>query len=79
MFFEKFEDTVRENEIIAEAVEAGQWDRVIDYVNREVFDKPEGVLHPRQAAQGRRRGPPSDAARDSGEDLRPHPALQVQG
>jgi len=41
MFFEKFEDTVRDNGIIATAVEAGQWDRVIDYVNREVFDKPE--------------------------------------
>ncbi|MEK6551610.1 MAG: DEAD/DEAH box helicase family protein, partial [Pseudomonadota bacterium] len=41
MFFERFEDTVRENETIAAAVEAGQWDRVIDYVNREVFDKPE--------------------------------------
>lgn len=41
MFFERFEDVVRENETIAEAVEAGQWDRVIDYVNREVFDKPE--------------------------------------
>jgi type I restriction enzyme R subunit len=41
MFFEKFEDTVRENETIASAVEAGQWDRVIDYVNREVFNKPE--------------------------------------
>ncbi len=41
MFFEKFEDTVRENETIAKAIEAGQWDRVIDYVNREVFDKPE--------------------------------------
>lgn len=41
MFFEKFEDTVRENETIARAVEAGQWDRVIDYVNREVFDKPD--------------------------------------
>ncbi len=41
MFFEKFEDSVRENETIAKAVEAGQWDRVIDYVNREVFDKPE--------------------------------------
>jgi type I restriction enzyme R subunit len=27
--------------VIAAAVEAGQWDRVIDYVNREVFDKPE--------------------------------------
>ncbi|RPI61332.1 MAG: DEAD/DEAH box helicase, partial [Planctomycetaceae bacterium] len=41
MFFEKFEDTVRENELIAAAVESGHWDRVIDYVNREVFDKPE--------------------------------------
>ena len=40
MFYEKFEDTVRENAAIVEAVEAGQWDRVIDYVNREVFDKP---------------------------------------
>ena len=41
MFFENFEDTVRKNETIAAAVEAGHWDRVIDYVNREVFDKPE--------------------------------------
>jgi len=41
MFFERFEGTVRENETIAKAVEAGQWDHVIDYVNREVFDKPE--------------------------------------
>jgi len=41
MFFEKFEDTVRENDFIAKSVEIGQWDRVIDYVNREVFEKPE--------------------------------------
>ena len=41
MFFEKFEDAVRENETIVKAVEGGQWDRVIDYVNREVFDKPD--------------------------------------
>ena len=40
MFYEKFEDTVRENAAIVEAVEAGQWDKVIDYVNREVFNKP---------------------------------------
>jgi type I restriction enzyme R subunit len=40
MFYEKFEDAVRENPTIVEAVEAGQWDRVMDYVNREVFDKP---------------------------------------
>ena len=41
MFFEKFEDTVREDVTITAAIEAGQWDRVIDYVNREIFDKPE--------------------------------------
>ena len=40
MFFKQFEDSVRDNATIADAVEAGQWDRVIDYVNREVFDKP---------------------------------------
>jgi len=26
---------------VADAVESGQWDRVIDYVNKEIFDKPE--------------------------------------
>ena len=41
MFFERFEDAVRDNATIASAIEAGQWDRVIDYVNREVFDRPE--------------------------------------
>ena len=39
MFFQKFEDTVRHDATISAAIEAGQWDRVIDYVNREVFDK----------------------------------------
>jgi type I restriction enzyme R subunit len=41
MFFERFEGTVRENDFIVAAVEAGKWDRVIDYVNRELFDKPD--------------------------------------
>lgn len=41
MFFEKFEDVIRANDSVASAVESGQWDHVIDYVNREVFDKPE--------------------------------------
>ncbi len=40
LFYEKFEETVRDNPVIAAAVEGGQWDRVIDYVNHEVFDKP---------------------------------------
>ena len=39
-FYAKFEDVVRENDFIAASVEAGQWDRVIDYVNKEVFDQP---------------------------------------
>ena len=41
MFFDRFADTVREDETIVKAVGAGQWDRVINYVNREVFDQPE--------------------------------------
>jgi type I restriction enzyme R subunit len=40
MFFTRFETTVRENPIIAASVEAGDWNHVIDYVNREVFNKP---------------------------------------
>ena len=41
MLFDRFADTVRADQNIAAAVEAGQWDRVIEYVNHEVFDKPE--------------------------------------
>lgn len=41
MFFNGFADEVRADKIIAAAVEAGQWDKVIDYVNREIFNKPE--------------------------------------
>ena len=37
MPFETFKDALRENETVAKAVEAGQWDRVIEYVNRETF------------------------------------------
>ena len=40
MLFEKFADMVRADVTVVQAVEAGQWDRVIDYVNREVMDKP---------------------------------------
>ena len=40
MLFDRFADTVRANETVRQAVEAGNWDLVIDYVNREVFGKP---------------------------------------
>ena len=41
MFFDRFADTVREDETVVQAVEAGQWEHVTDYVTREVFNKPE--------------------------------------
>ena len=41
MFFESFEKTVRGNAYVAANVEAGQWDRVIDYVNRELLNQPD--------------------------------------
>jgi type I restriction enzyme R subunit len=41
MFFEKFETKVKEDPAIVKAVEEGKWDQVIDYVNRELFDKPD--------------------------------------
>jgi len=41
MFFQQFEDTVKENDFIVKCVEDGEWDRVIDYVNTEVFEKSE--------------------------------------
>ena len=40
MFFDRFADTVRKDAVIVEAVESGQWDRVIEYVNGEVLNKP---------------------------------------
>ena len=40
MFFQKFESTIRSNKFIEDGVESGQWDRIIEYVNKEYFDKP---------------------------------------
>ena len=41
MFFQQFEEAIRENDFIAASVEAGEWDRVIDYVNKEFIQNPE--------------------------------------
>ncbi|WP_282127007.1 DEAD/DEAH box helicase family protein [Marinifilum flexuosum] len=40
MFFEKFEDTVKDDEFISDQVKEENWDAVIDYINREIMDKP---------------------------------------
>ncbi len=41
MLFDRFADTIRADGTVKRAVEAGNWDLVVDYVNREVFDRPE--------------------------------------
>jgi type I restriction enzyme R subunit len=40
MFFEKFKDTVKDNDFIRENVKAENWDKVLDYLNREIMNKP---------------------------------------
>jgi len=78
MFFERFEDTVRQNDFIAASVEAGKWDRVIDYVNaRSSTNRPSTTPSTNSAT------PPqlivaSRSAR-SLRKFRPHPGIQVQG
>ena len=45
MFFDRFADTVREDAVIAEAVEAEQWDRAVDHVSRHLFERPEDYFN----------------------------------
>ena len=40
MFFEKFEDRVLADPIIAQQVSDAQWDQAIHYITTELFDKP---------------------------------------
>jgi type I restriction enzyme R subunit len=41
MFFEKFEDKVKDDPTLKEQVEAEQWDKAAEYVHTHLFDKPE--------------------------------------
>ena len=40
MFFEKFENTVKADPVVAQQVSDGQWDQAIGYISAELFDKP---------------------------------------
>jgi type I restriction enzyme R subunit len=58
MFFERFEDRLREDPIIVSHVEAGEWDKVIDYVNEKLIQndrEPYSLEKLRQAADVDRR------------------------
>lgn len=39
-FFRRFEDVVRQNAVVAEKVNAGEWQQAEEYVRNEVLDKP---------------------------------------
>ena len=41
MFFEKFENRVKDDEIISKHVEAGNFEAAEDYIKSEIFNKPE--------------------------------------
>jgi len=41
MFFQRFEEQVKDDPNIAANVEAGNWDSVLDYINREILNKPD--------------------------------------
>ena len=41
MFFDRFGDTVKKDEVVLQSLEEGNWDRLLDHINREIFNKPE--------------------------------------
>jgi len=41
MFFEKFEERVREDDFIRANAQAGNWERILEYVSTHILDKPE--------------------------------------
>ena len=41
MFFEKFEERVKADDFVKANVQQGQWERVIEYINAHILDKPE--------------------------------------
>lgn len=41
MFFNKFEDEMKQDNFVAEHVSEGKWDLVLNYINKEIMNKPE--------------------------------------
>jgi type I restriction enzyme R subunit len=46
MLFERFQDTVKKDEFLRENVKAEKWDKVLDYLNKEIMNKPEDFFTP---------------------------------
>lgn len=41
MFFQKFEEKIKQDPLIKQGVDDGKWDFVLDYINQNMIDKPE--------------------------------------
>jgi type I restriction enzyme R subunit len=41
MFFQKFEEKIKQDPVIKQGVDDGKWDFVLDYINQNMIDKPE--------------------------------------
>ncbi|MFZ1291998.1 MAG: DEAD/DEAH box helicase family protein [Melioribacteraceae bacterium] len=41
MFFERFEETIKQDETVKTHVEKGDWEKVIDYLKENILDRPE--------------------------------------
>jgi len=46
MLFDRFQETVKGNEYIRENVQAENWDKVLEYLNREIMNRPEDFFTP---------------------------------
>jgi type I restriction enzyme R subunit len=45
MFFEKFEDKAKTDPVLQQKIEAEHWDQAVDYVVKELFDKPQDYFN----------------------------------
>ena len=40
MYFDQFQEAVKENPVVAQNVREGKWDLVLDYINKEILNRP---------------------------------------
>jgi type I restriction enzyme R subunit len=41
MFFDRFGETVKKDQVIVQNLEEGNWDKILDHINRKILNKPE--------------------------------------
>ena len=41
MFFDRFGETIKKDEIVLQSLEEGNWNRIEDHIKKQIFDKPE--------------------------------------